>query len=73
MQKEANAMDNTTHRETAQIYQFPVARTRHVGHRPDTERLSQRIADAVLDDCWYHDEAVRQSAAPAKPKGHAGG
>jgi len=57
------------HRESATIYQFPVKAIRNA-NRFERARLMEReaaeVCDAVLDSCWYHDEAVRESDQPTK-------
>ncbi|MCF6370250.1 DUF2735 domain-containing protein [Rhizobium halophilum] len=48
-------------RVSAKIYQFPLKRTRMQTAPAETR------GDAsfpVVDDCWYHEEAVRQEVKP---------
>jgi hypothetical protein len=64
-------MANTTHIETAKIYQFPVtARASYRGQPMEAtvmilERKSNRFADAAYGGSWYHDAAIE---AEQKPK-----
>ncbi len=62
-------MNTHTEQRTAKIYQFPVPARTAAGRRGSAEAaaeaMSQRICDA-LDNCWYHDAAVRQSADSTK-------
>lgn len=56
------------HRESAKIYQFPV-KAAAANRFERTRRLeleAQRVCDAALDSCWYHDEAVRDAERPKK-------
>jgi hypothetical protein len=62
-------MNINNYQGSAKIYQFPV-RPRAVvaGHREGntgavSEPMLQSVCDAAFGDCWYHDTAVRQSAA----------
>jgi hypothetical protein len=63
--------DQGTARQTAKIYQFPVpspraaAADRNRRAEAAVEAMSQRICDA-LDNCWYHDAAIRQSTGSTK-------
>lgn len=50
-------------RVSAKIYQFPIKRMKL--------RLAEKQAEvdycaAALDNCWYHDEAVRQDRKPPR-------
>jgi Protein of unknown function (DUF2735) len=64
-------MANTTHTETATIYQFPVtSRTIRRGQPVEAtvmllEGKSNRFADAAYGSGWYHDAAIE---AEDKPK-----
>jgi hypothetical protein len=63
-------MNTDTFQGTATIYQFPVLARRAVADRQRSaeaavEAMSQRILDA-LDNCWYHDTAVRQATDATK-------
>ena len=64
-------MNMNTQQGTAKIYQFPVrSRGAVAGHREDavSKPLPQIACEAALDNCWYHDDAVKQSAvASIKP------
>ena len=54
-------MNTSSYQGTAKIYQFPVrARAATPYHRDGAEPQSQRTGDAVLDQCWYHDAAIKQ-------------
>jgi hypothetical protein len=64
-------MNTNTSQGTAKIYQFPVPTRRGVADRHKSaeavvEAMPQRIFDA-LDNCWYHDTAVRQATGSTKP------
>jgi hypothetical protein len=59
-------MSTGVHRETAKIYQFPLTAI----HRPSRfdkmwilEREAEAYSNSVVNECWYHEEAVR----PADP------
>jgi len=59
-------MDTNTYQGTAKIYQFPVRSKQAVANsrwsvEAVAESMPQHICDA-LDNCWYHDAAVRQAA-----------
>lgn len=64
-------MANTTHAESAKIYQFPIAaRTSRHGQSFEAtvmilERKSNSFADAAYGGSWYHDAAIE---AEHKPK-----
>jgi hypothetical protein len=63
-------MNTHTEQRTAKIYQFPVPSARAAADRRRSaevavEAMSERICDA-LDNCWYHDAAVRQAAGSTK-------
>jgi hypothetical protein len=63
-------MNTNTHQGTAKIYQFPTrSRTPVAEHRAGgvIGAVSQSMCDAALDACWYHDDAVKQSAIAIKP------
>lgn len=62
--------DQGTAQRTAKIYQFPMSSRRAAADRSGraeaaVEAMSQRICDA-LDNCWYHDAAIRQSTGSTK-------
>jgi hypothetical protein len=55
------------HRESAKIYQFPVkAGASRFERARRLELEAQRVCDAALDSCWYHEEAVRDAERPKK-------
>lgn len=64
-------MANTTHTQSAKIYQFPVtARTVRRGQPGEAtvmilERKPNYLADAAYGGSWYHDDAIE---AEHKPK-----
>ena len=56
------------HRETAKILQFPLRPRLRLENGTTTLGGYER-AVVVVDTCWYHDEAVRDTAAkPERPK-----
>ena len=66
-------MANSTHFETAKIYQFPLrtARTARAQRNMDaaiiiTDRRFGRLAaaDVVYDGGWYHDDAIKADRTP---------
>ena len=63
-------MANTTHVETAKIYQFPVtARPTYRGPLVDAnvmilERKANQFADAAFGGSWYHDAAIEAEHTP---------
>ena len=63
-------MNTSTYEGTAKIYQFPArSRLAVAAQRASTEAaeaMAQRISDAV-ENCWYHDAAIKQAVAPKKP------
>jgi hypothetical protein len=63
-----NNHDQPTPGQSATIIPFPVGGRRGLpGNRDATnaaDLMAQRISDAV-SMCWYHDAAIRDSAAPA--------
>ena len=69
-------MNTSTFSESAKIYQFPVRPRMAVASNSEmadrasctvVEFMSQRVSDAVLGDCWYHDAEIRQSVGSTKP------
>ncbi|OJT96149.1 MAG: hypothetical protein BGN83_11095 [Rhizobium sp. 63-7] len=57
-------MDTGLHQQTAKIYQFPLRGRRRFDDvraalMSDLEKFE--MAPAVVDTCWYHDEAVRDA------------
>jgi hypothetical protein len=62
-------MNTNTHQGTAKIYQFPQRSRADAGRGASAEAIAasmpQHICDA-LDNCWYHDAAVRQTAGLTK-------
>ena len=65
-----NTHSQTDYGQSAQILQFPIgARRGLAGHRAAMdagELLAQHVSDAV-SGAWYHEAAIRDSMAPAKP------
>jgi hypothetical protein len=63
-----NEHDRAATGQSATIIPFPVGGRRGVPGKRDVsgaaDLMAQRISDAV-SMCWYHDEAIRDSAAPA--------
>jgi hypothetical protein len=63
-------MANTTHIETAAIYQFPLnVRTGRRSQPVEAtimvlERKSNRFADAAYGGSWYHDAAIEEEHKP---------
>jgi hypothetical protein len=59
-------MTTQFHRETATIYQFPKRPVRRNGFvpsaAPTVELEPSDICYAALENCWYHEEAVREDA-----------
>jgi hypothetical protein len=61
-------MNTSTYQGTAKIYQFPVRARAVTAQRASTdaaEAMARRISDAV-ENCWYHDAAIKQSMGPTK-------
>jgi hypothetical protein len=48
-------------RVSAKIYQFPLKRMRM---QPAPAETRADASLPVVDDCWYHEEAVRQEVKP---------
>ncbi len=63
-------MSETTQRETAKIYQFPVkARAPKAGQQAGTRKgveLPAGMATVEFGSGWYHDAAVQQDAEQAR-------
>jgi hypothetical protein len=59
-------MTTQVHRESAKIYQFPKRPFRRNGSMtnaaPPIELDAGDICYAALENCWYHQEAVREEA-----------
>lgn len=63
-------MANSTHFESAKIYQFPLTtRTGRAKQNMDaaiiiTDRRFSRSVDVVYDGGWYHDDAIKADRTP---------
>jgi hypothetical protein len=59
-------MTTQFHRESAKIYQFPKRPIRRNGltanAAPPVELDPSDICYAALENCWYHQEAIREDA-----------
>jgi hypothetical protein len=56
-------MTTQFHRESAKIYQFPKRQFgRSASVAPPVELDPADICYAALENCWYHQEAVREEA-----------
>ena len=58
-------------RGSATIYEFPLRGRFAMGahldeNTPATNFASPRVAQAVFGGAWYHEEAVREEAEPAR-------
>ena len=60
-------MATGTHHGSATIYTFPGGRFTSARLRQKAE-LEKDIVHSVYDSCWYHEEAMKEADAPAKPK-----
>ncbi|TCV74583.1 uncharacterized protein DUF2735 [Neorhizobium sp. R1-B] len=56
-------MTTDIHRETARIYQFPIRPRRRLDNGATAPSSDLEIAGNVVDTCWYHDEAVKDSTS----------
>lgn len=69
--EEAIVMRSEPNMESAKIYQFPVGgRSGFKGFRKDAGDSTQTAATQLprVDfDCWYHQEAILESAETDKP------
>ena len=55
-------MNTSSYQGTAKIYQFPVRAQAAAQHRREgAAPQPQRMSEAVLDQCWYHDAAIKQA------------
>lgn len=59
-------MTNDVHGHTAKLLQFPKAK-RAPGATPasrdaPSNLVSMQIASMAFDNCWYHDDAMREEA-----------
>ncbi|MGK6316496.1 DUF2735 domain-containing protein [Neorhizobium sp. DT-125] len=63
-------MTTDIRRDTAKIYQFPVRPRRRLENGRTASASIYEMSASVVDDCWYHDEAVKDEAPKAadKPK-----
>ncbi len=64
-------MSANPQRESATIYMFPAggrARSPEAVRKARfaAEIAALRVSNAVCSDSWYHEEAVREAAEPAK-------
>jgi hypothetical protein len=55
------------HHESATIYAFPAKRFALPAIRQMTD-LEAAMMPCVYDSCWYHDDAMKQEEASAKPR-----
>jgi hypothetical protein len=56
------------HRETARIYQFPVTPRRRLDNGKTVPAVGLEATLSVVDDCWYHEEALHEPVKPERPK-----
>lgn len=56
-------MTTNIRRETAKILQFPLRPRRRLEGGRTVPAALYDVSASVVDDCWYHDEAVRDEAA----------
>jgi hypothetical protein len=61
----------TSEFRTATIYQFPKGgRAAHAERRDEARRAVEfaqaRTAQVAVGDCWYHEQAIRESDRPRK-------
>ncbi|WP_117191663.1 DUF2735 domain-containing protein [Rhizobium terrae] len=62
-------MTTNIHRETAKVYQFPIRQRVRLDNGRTLPTGIYDVAPAVVDtNCWYHDEAVRESTKTDRPK-----
>jgi hypothetical protein len=52
-------MTTNQHRESAQIFQFPVGGRAGLKQRELANTPSPSLAEIALGDSWYHEEAIR--------------
>lgn len=68
-------MTTQFHRESAKIYQFPTNHIRRSAFRSDVapavEFAASDICYEALENCWYHEEAVRQADEDRNGRPHA--
>lgn len=55
-------MTTDIRRETAKILQFPVRSRRRLEGGRTVPATIYEMSASVVDDCWYHDEAVKDEA-----------
>ncbi|MDQ0559756.1 hypothetical protein QO004_001538 [Rhizobium mesoamericanum] len=55
------------HHETAKIYTFPI-KSFAGAERRQTVDIEKDVIPSVYESCWYHDEAIKETAEPAQPK-----
>jgi hypothetical protein len=64
-------MNTPTYPASAKIYHFPLrSRRTPADHREGAgaiiERVSQRICEAAMGDCWYHEAAINQGESQSR-------
>jgi hypothetical protein len=64
-------MTTTSEFGTARIYQFPKGGRAALANRRDqskhvVEFAQARASQVAVGDCWYHEEAIRESDRPRK-------
>ncbi|OWW04766.1 glutamine synthetase [Rhizobium sp. R72] len=53
--------------ETATVYAFPAKRFSTTERRPAVD-IERDLIPSVYESCWYHDEAINETAEPTLPK-----
>jgi len=56
------------HRETATIHQFPVRPRRRLENGKTVPTGVFDVTLSIVDDCWYHEEALHEPDKPERPK-----
>lgn len=59
-------MATVIHQESAKIFAFPAKRFKPAGARSKVD-LTADLVPSVYESCWYHDDAMKEEQAPAKP------
>lgn len=54
------------HHESAKIFAFPAKRFQSSTTRQALD-MEADLVPSVYDSCWYHDDAMKDDKAPAKP------